>query len=122
MRAGILLLVFLVSGPSVLNGGEPLTMNVSPQTSFAPANLLVRLTIEPNDANRVVEIVAESNEFYRSSQVALEGDRGPRTVQLQFRNLPGGTYVVHGTVSDSQGHEVASSRHEVTVLGEGKDY
>lgn len=119
MRAGMCVLIFLLAAP--LNGGQPFKMSVSPQQSFAPANLFVRLGIEPNAVNRVVEVVAESEEFYRSSQVTLEGDRGPRTVMLQFRNLPGGTYQVSGRVTDDRGHEVAYARHHVNVLPSGRD-
>src|SRR5262245_20292929 len=96
---------FLLS--SSAGAGQKISVAVTPQQAFAPANLLVRLTIEPESSNRTVEVVAESGDFYRSSQVALEGDRGPRTVLLQFKNLPGGTYVVQGTVSDGDGHETA---------------
>jgi hypothetical protein len=97
-----------------------LALNVSPQQSFAPANLNVRLTIEPHEANRVVEVIAESEDFYRSSQVALEGDRGPRTVIVQFRSLPGGEYVVRGVVSDSTGRETAEQRQVIEVIPTGR--
>lgn len=120
MRVRFCMCLFLLAGTS-LTGGESLTMSVSPAQSFAPANLLVRLGIEPNATNRVVEIVAESEEFYRSSLVALEGERGPRTVQLQFRNLPGGRYEVSGTVTDDKGREVAFARRQVNVLPSGNE-
>jgi hypothetical protein len=110
--------IFLLT---TLAGAEPrLALRVSPQQSFAPANLNVRLTIEPNEANRVVEVVAESDNFFRSSQIALEGERGPRTVVLQFRNLPGGSYEVRGVVSDSTGQETAVDRRLVEVIETGR--
>ena len=117
MRAALLAGLILIASP--LNGTEPLTLSVSPRQSFAPANLFVRLGIEPNAANRSVEVVAESDQFYRSSLVSLEGDRGPKVIQLQFRNLPGGTYEVHGRVTDDRGREVASARHQVNVIDSG---
>jgi hypothetical protein len=120
MRLAILLCGFLLS-VTPLGGGESLKMGVSPQQSFAPANLFVRLGIEPDAANRVVEVVAESENFYRSSQVALEGENGPRTVMLQFRNLPGGSYEVRGVVTDSRGREVAVAHQSVNVLPSGHD-
>lgn len=110
-------LLFLTSS---LGAEQKLTLNVTPQQSFAPANLLVRLTIEPDSANRVVEVVAESGEFYRSSQVTIEGDRGPRTVLLQFHNLPGGAYEVKGIVSDETGKETASDVQRVDVIDTGR--
>jgi hypothetical protein len=106
---------------ATVGGGESIKMNVSPVQSFAPANLFVRLSIEPNAANRLVEVAAESDHFYRSSQVTLEGDQGPRTVLVEFRNLPEGQYYVRGIVADDKGREVAAVQREVNVLDSGTD-
>jgi len=120
MRRALLLAGILMS-IAPLGGTETLKMKVSPMQSFAPANLYVRLSIEPNANNRVVSIVAESEDYFRSSEVALEGDQGPRTVIVQFRSVPGGQYEVRGTVGDSMGNEVASTRQNVFVLASGSD-
>jgi hypothetical protein len=120
MRVAAILCGFFAMVTSV-GGGEAIKMSVSPAQSFAPANLFVRLSIEPNAVNRTVEVAAESEEFYRSSLVALEGDQGPRTVLLEFRNLPGGHYLVRGAVADDRGHEVAIARQEINVLASGRD-
>jgi hypothetical protein len=106
---------------ATVGGGESIKMSVSPAQSFAPANLFVRLSIEPNAANRSVEVAAESDQFYRSSVITLEGDQGPRTVLLELRNLPGGEYQVRGVVADSRGHEVAMVQQHVNVLDSGAD-
>ena len=104
-----------------VGGAESLQIRVSPMQSFAPANLNVRLSIEPHANNRVVSVVAESEDYYRSSEVALEGDQGPRTVIVQFRSVPGGKYEIRGTVGDALGKEVASARQNVFVLASGSD-
>jgi hypothetical protein len=52
-------------------GGEPLTIAVSPSVSFAPANLNVRVRVVPDAQNRTLEVIADSGEFYRSSQIPL---------------------------------------------------
>jgi hypothetical protein len=120
MRRALLLAGILMSVAPV-GGAESLQINVSPMQSFAPANLYVRLSIEPNANNRVVSIVAESGDYFRSSEVALEGDQGPRTVIVQFRSVPGGQYEIRGTVGDVMGNEVASARQSVFVLPSGND-
>lgn len=120
MRVAIALCGTLLTVATV-GGGESVRMNVSPAQSFAPANLFVRLSIEPNATNRLVEVIAESDQFYRSSQVTLEGDKGPRTVFLEFRGLPGGQYQVRGVVADHRGREVATVQKEVNVLDSGAD-
>lgn len=111
--------VLLLSGivlTSAVDAEHKLVLNVSPQQSLAPANVNVRITIEPNHANRVVEVVAESDEFYRSSQIAIEGERGPKTIFLQLKNLPSGSYEVRSILSDALGHETASERRAVQVI------
>ena len=115
LLAGILMWV------APLGGSESLTIKVSPMQSFAPANLYIRLSIEPNAINRVVSVVAESQDYFRSSEVALEGDQGPRTVTVQFRSVPGGQYEIRGSVGDAMGKEVASARQSVFVLPSGND-
>jgi len=39
-------------------------------------------------------IVADSDRFYRSSTIELDGDRAPKTVMLEYRSLPPGKYEV----------------------------
>src|SRR2546421_4785942 len=75
-RAWIFGVVVVAAGP--LGASERLTLRVSPAVSFAPANLVVRATIEAHSANRAVEVVAESSEFYRSSGIELDGGNAPR--------------------------------------------
>jgi hypothetical protein len=88
---------------------------------MAPANLFIRLSIEPNAANRVVTVAAESVDYYRSSEVSLEGEQAPRTVTFEFRSVPGGSYDIRGVVGDASGHEVASARQNVFVIAPGAD-
>src|SRR5689334_18557855 len=91
VRACVLgILMAITSLP--LGAGERITMKVSPAVAFAPANLVVRATIEADADNRAVEIVAESPDFHRSSEIQLEGDRAARTTTFEFRSLPPGTY------------------------------
>ena len=73
-----------------VGAGEPITMKVSPAVAFAPANLVVRATIDADAANRAIEIIAESSDFYRSSEIQLEGDKAARTTTFEFRSLPSG--------------------------------
>jgi hypothetical protein len=51
--------------------------------SFAPAVLRVRVSIEPSAANRSLEVIADGDHFYRSSEIQLEGDHSPVTFNLK---------------------------------------
>ncbi len=102
-----------------LGAGERIAMKVSPAVAFAPANLVVRAMIEANADNRAVEIIAESADFYRSSQIQLEGDRAPRINQFEFRSLPPGTYEVRAMLIGADGQHTASARQQVNIIASG---
>ena len=50
--------------------------------------------VERDASNRILRITAESDSFYRSSEIQLEGDQAPRTTTFEFRSLPPGIYEV----------------------------
>jgi len=114
-----LLGVLLLTSVLPLGAGERMTLRVSPAVSFAPANLIMRARIEADAENRGVEIVAESTEFYRSSEIQLDGERAPRTTTFEFRSLPPGTYEVKATLLGPGGAARASVRQQVNVIASG---
>jgi hypothetical protein len=100
---------------------ERVAINVSPAVSFAPADLVVRTTVESDARNRAVEIVAESADFYRASEMQLDGDNAPRTTTVVFRSLPRGTYRVTATILDAGEKPLTYARSQVNVLANGGD-
>src|SRR5438132_6176518 len=78
-----------------VDGGERLKLAVTPMQSFAPATVRVRTRIEPSAENRILTIVADGEDLYRSSEIQLNGDQAPKTVELLFSALPGGDYDVY---------------------------
>lgn len=110
--AGVLLL-----SASSLSGSPALELYVSPTISHAPASLRIRATVEPKDDQRALAIVIESEDFFRSSEVALEGEDAPRHLFLEYRNLPPGTYEVQATVLDAEGNPKAAAHRCVAVIG-----
>jgi hypothetical protein len=85
-------------------------MRLSPSVAFEPAVLRIRAVIESDAENRVLEIVAESSEYYRRSSIQLEGASAPRLNLFEFRNLPSGTYDVTSILVGSGGERAAVSR------------
>ena len=112
---GILMLITTLP----MGAGERITVKVSPAVAFAPANLVVRTMIEADQDNRAVEIVAESADFYRSSQIQLEGDKAPRTTNFEFRSLPPGTYEVRALLIGTGGEQRAFARQTINVIESG---
>jgi hypothetical protein len=114
----MLFTIFALTATSA-SGGEPLRIAVSPAQSFAPSNLNIRARVVPNPENRALVIVAESEDFYRSSQIALEGERAPATIMFEFRGVPPGEYLVSGVLTDSAGHRRAIAEQKVRVIPSG---
>jgi hypothetical protein len=108
--------IFLLTITVPLGAGERISVKASPAVAFAPANLVVRAVIEANQDNRAVEIVAESADFYRSSQIQLAGENAPRTTQFEFRSLPPGTYEVRALLIGVDGEQRALARQQVNVI------
>jgi hypothetical protein len=98
---------------------DRLSMRVSPSVSFAPANLVVQAVVEANKDNRAIEVVADSEEFYRRSEIQLDGDRAPRTTRLEFHSVPSGQYQVRVVLRGSHGEELASTEAYVNVVATG---
>jgi hypothetical protein len=108
-----------LAGTAPLGAGERITLKVSPAVSFAPANLVVCATIPADAENRAVRIVAESDDFYRSSELQLEGERAARTNTFEFRSLPPGTYQVSANLMGADGRSRGLSRQQINVMASG---
>jgi hypothetical protein len=93
-----------------------LTMQVTPSVAIAPAHLVVRTIIQANQANRAIEISAESGDFYRSSEIPLDGDNAPRKSQVEFRSVPGGQYIIRAVLKGSNEEPLATVRQQVNVV------
>jgi hypothetical protein len=113
--SAITLLTTIAAAPP-LDAGAPLTMTVVPYMAFAPADLRVRLEVVRSPKNRSLVVVAESDDFYRSSEMPLDAEEAPRTMMVQFRGLPGGEYAVSGEVRDADGQTLAVVHKEVRVI------
>ena len=115
-HAVYLWLVVLLVATTPAGGSEALSVQVSPRNAFAPANLQVLVRLAPDASNRSLSIVADSEEFFRSSEIPLEGDRAPRSVLVAFRGVPGGEYRVSAALFDSRGDRRALVQQQVMVL------
>jgi len=114
---GVLAFLAAMAGAEPITSSEvSLSMTVDPSVSFAPAELRVRLDVTPSARNRSLVVVAESEDFYRSSEMPLAAEEAPRSVTVQFRGLPRGDYSVSGEIRDVDGRPVATVHQEIRVL------
>jgi len=107
---------------TVVSAKEPLSIRAYPAMSFAPANLVIRTSVEPDANNRAMEVVADSDGFYRSSGIQLEGDRAPKTTTFEFHSLPPGEYEVIAVVIGADGQRRAFARAHVNVVESGSSH
>jgi hypothetical protein len=116
MNARFLVLGLMLAATVAAGASPSLGIKVSPAVSFAPANLIIRTSVDPDAGNRALEVVAQSADFYRSSTVTLDGDRAPKTTQFEFRSLPPGEYEISVVVTGADGRERAISRTQARVV------
>jgi hypothetical protein len=111
--------ILLVAATCPAGAGDRMIMKVTPAVAFAPANLVVRAVVEADADNRAIAIVAESEDFYRSSEIQLDGDRAPRINTFQFRSLPPGTYSVKAMLLGRGSEPRLTLRQQVNVMASG---
>jgi hypothetical protein len=122
MRMGAVAFAVGLLAAGVPSGAvERLSLRVSPAVALAPATLRVRATVERMHENRSIEIVVESEAFYRSSEVSLDGDRAPRTNLLEYRGLPAGAYQVRAILRGVSGRELAWTNAHLNIVDENTD-
>ena len=119
MKVGASLTILVILTAAGVDANDRLAIRVSPAVAYAPATLRVQTTIEADAANRSVEIIAESDDFYRSSEMQLDGEAAPRTTFFQFRSLPTGEYAVRAILRGPGGHELASVERKVNIVESG---
>ena len=122
MKARCLILAMTIAATAAVGANQPLAIKVSPAISFAPANLIIRTSVDPHEDNRSLEVVAESGDFYRSSTVTLDGEHAPKTTQFEFRSLPPGEYEVSVVVTGADGRQRAISRAQARVVESGSGH
>jgi hypothetical protein len=112
----------LLTGAGVLDGNQPLTLQVSPAMAPAPAFVSVRAHVEANDDNRTLEVVAQSPDFYRSSRVDLAGRNAPRLAVFEYPSLPSGLYDITAILVGTGGKRATVSRlvRVVPMAGDGR--
>lgn len=90
----------LLATVSDLAAADAVSVRVSPAVAQEPAQITVRVFVDPNPDNRALEVVTESTGFFRKSYRQLDGDRASRTSVFEYRGLPAGDYNVRVVLID----------------------
>jgi hypothetical protein len=102
--------ICLLTAAPTLDSSERLAMKVSPLVAFAPGFLTVSVTVPADDENRSLQVVAESADFYRSSQVSLDGKNAAPLNVFKFSDLPSGSYEITGVLIGANGRRAIAQR------------
>ena len=108
--------LLLALGVTGTRAQDPVRIAVSPAHAFAPAFLRVRVSVEPNAANRSLTIIANSEGYYRSSLIQLEGETSARTFFVELKQVPAGEYKLSAVVSNGNRKDVAVATQGVRIL------
>ncbi len=119
-KASLVLVSLVIVAPLVVagpvGGGQGIDLVVSPRLSRQPAVINIRVSVEPSTENRAIRVVAESPDYFRSSQVQLDGTSASRTSLFQYRDLPAGSYEIRGVLIGPDGRERAEVGRLLTVV------
>jgi hypothetical protein len=107
--------VSLVPVVPVLHADDFLELHVSPVLSDR-GDMLVQVLVTRDAENQWMKITAESEAYYSSSEMELEGEYSPRVKVIRFRSVPAGWYEVTGTVFDHSQHVKGVARRSVMVF------
>jgi hypothetical protein len=95
-RTMMLLACWAVLGQPValLAGQDDLSVRLPSFVASSASQVRAVVWIPRDGDNRVLRITLDSETFYRSSDVPLEGDRAPQSHTLVWHRLPAGSYAV----------------------------
>jgi hypothetical protein len=108
--------LLLALGVTGTRAQDHVRIAVSPAQAFAPAFLRIRVSVEPNAANRTLTIIANSEDYYRSSLIDLQGETSARTFFVEFKQVPAGEYKLSAVVSKGNRENVAVAAQSVRIM------
>ena len=82
----------------------------------APATVSVIVAVEPGQQNRALLVEADGEDYYRSSEIELDGDKEKRLHSIEFKSLPAGEYILRAQVRSKTGI-IGRAEAELVVTG-----
>lgn len=94
------LLLLLLVWRAVVAENPVVSIQVHPRVAHAPASFILNVRITRDVSNRWLEIVCDGGEYYRESDIQLDGDAGPSAWRFEnlLRDVPMGQYVCEASV------------------------
>ena len=108
-------LVAIMPFTGLLHANDFVQLHVSPILSDR-GDMTVQVLVTRDAENQWMKVTAESETYYSSSEMELEGEYSPRVKVIRFRGVPAGWYEVTGTVFDHHQHVKGLARRSVMVF------
>ncbi|HEV8396332.1 MAG TPA: hypothetical protein VGQ37_18755 [Vicinamibacterales bacterium] len=96
--------------------GDELTLRMTPRFVSAPGYLRSLIRVAPNADNRILRVEIDSDAYYRSSDIELDGASAPMSHFMDWKEVPAGKYDLIVTVMGPSGPRVVR-RLNFQVLG-----
>ena len=101
--SGVLVAGFLSSGAVSSGADGPMTLAVRPTVLFAGRDVRTTVRTPRDSRNRELRIVVEAADYFKSSDVQLDGVDAPATHQFTWKELPSGAYRVEAILTREDG-------------------
>ena len=87
---------------------HPITVRVTPTFGIEGSPVQAMVRVAPNAENRLLRITVDSENYFRSSDVGLDGDNAAITHYLSMDSLPAGEYAFLAVVYGANKERVRS--------------
>jgi len=95
---------------------EQVTLRLPRRVVTAPGYLRSLIRVAPNAENRSLRVSIDSDAYYRSSDIQLDGESAPTSHFVDFKGVPAGEYALTVEVIGQTGTR-ATRRIDFRVLG-----
>jgi uncharacterized protein YfaS (alpha-2-macroglobulin family) len=122
MMGRMLALSAALIAAAVMTGraGEMVEIHLNGRYFSEPATVQMIIAVEPDDANRVLRVEADSDQMFRSSEISLEGRGEKRLHTVEFKNLPAGEYELRAEVLGTNNNVRGMASQDLMVMGGGR--
>jgi hypothetical protein len=117
MRTAILTAALVMVGAiSASPAKELIEIRLRGHYFSAPATVWITVAVHPVAQNRMLVVEADSENYFRSSAIELDGENEKRLHSVEFRSLPAGEYAIRAQVR-SQRDVLATAVGGLVVTG-----
>ena len=89
--------------PELAKAEPALELRLATRFAFAPASLHSLVRVSPHPDNRLLRVLIDGDQFYRSSDTQLDGADAARSYFFTWHKLPPGSYSVIAVVYGQHG-------------------